>query len=240
MKKRIRRILDTCPGALDVLKQSRAAVPRVFFSLRHRRVVQKYLESTSIRKLHLGCGPNVLDGWLNTDISASKERIYLDAGKPFPFPDGTFDYVYSEHVIEHISYPGSLVMLSETYRVLKSGGKVRISTPNLRFLIELFETQKTDVQRRYIEWSRRFFPDGAVGLPETFVLNNFVRLWGHRFIYDEETLRSTLTNAGFTNLTKCSVGESSVAAFRGIEHHDAAIQPEFNRLESQIFEANRP
>ena len=45
--------------------------------------------------LNLGCGPNILEGWLNTDIEPIDDRVvYLDAGKPFPFEDETFDFIF--------------------------------------------------------------------------------------------------------------------------------------------------
>jgi len=77
---------------------------------RHERV-ETYLRSHSVRKLQLGTGSNVYEGWLNTDIVDYKrenEVVYLDATKPFPLPDAAFDFVFSEHMIEHMTYPDGL------------------------------------------------------------------------------------------------------------------------------------
>src|SRR5438477_50522 len=79
-----------------------------------------------------GAGFNSLPGWLNTDLEPkSASVIYLDAAKPLPFAYSTFDYIFSEHVIEHIPYPQGLSMLKECFRVIKPGGTIRIATPNL-------------------------------------------------------------------------------------------------------------
>src|SRR5207245_635222 len=121
-----------------------------------------YLAKSEAPKLHLGCGDNVLAGWLNTDyLPNSREIMHLDATRPFPFKDETFDYVFSEHMIEHVPHRDGLNMLAECRRVLKSSGKLRISTPNLAFLLDLARTDKSDLQRAYIKWASRTFIAGA-------------------------------------------------------------------------------
>ena len=81
-----------------------------------------------------------MEGWFNTDYFPRQGMPFLDVTKPFPFPANTFDFVYSEHHIEHISYKDAVKMLVETFRVLKSEGIVRIATPDLRRYIESYIT----------------------------------------------------------------------------------------------------
>jgi len=45
------------------------------------------------------------------------------------FSSGSFDAVLASHLIEHLNDP--LSFLTETYRVLKNGGRVFITTPNI-------------------------------------------------------------------------------------------------------------
>jgi ubiquinone/menaquinone biosynthesis C-methylase UbiE len=52
-----------------------------------------------------------------------------DANQPFPFPDESFDVVFSSEVIEHIANYSSC--LHEMHRVLRSGGILILKTPNL-------------------------------------------------------------------------------------------------------------
>jgi predicted SAM-dependent methyltransferase len=50
-----------------------------------------------------------------------------------PFPDNSFDIVFSGDVFEHITYDQKNKCLAEIYRVLKPGGIVTIKTPNLKY-----------------------------------------------------------------------------------------------------------
>jgi predicted SAM-dependent methyltransferase len=203
--------------------------------------IEAYLRTHSERKLQLGTGDNELDGWLNTDIhdfTGRREVVYLDLRRRFPLPDGSFDLVFSEHVIEHVDYADGLRSLRESYRVLRPGGRIRVATPSLERLISLYD-EPTDVQRRYLRWAREsFVPDADVDLPG-FVVNNFVRAWGHRFVYDTRTLRHALETAGFVDVEEHSVGESGDARLRGLEHHmpEAA---EFNEYETIVLEGRKP
>ena len=79
--------------------------------------IRSYLKTNEIKKLHIGAGKNILKGWLNADIKASLKTVYLDASKKFPFKNNTFDYIFSEHLIEHLDYKGGINMLSECYRI---------------------------------------------------------------------------------------------------------------------------
>ena len=134
--------------------------------------------------------------------------MHLDIRQRFPFKEEIFDYIFSEHVIEHISYRDGLNMLIECFRILKTSGKVRISTPDLAFLVDLTRPDKSELQRAYIKWAANTFLPDAPDDNEVFVINNFVRNWGNTFIYDEKTLRAAMTCAGFTAITKCGQLES--------------------------------
>ena len=207
---------------------------------RDRAIVRRYLAQSTIKKLHIGCGKNVLLGWLNMDaLPLLPDVLYLDATRRFAFEEGAFDYVFSEHMIEHIPYHHGLKMLGECRRVLKPSGKIRISTPNLDFLVALQRSDRCELAARYIRWSSRTFINGAV--PEdnpVFVINYFVRSWGHRFIYDEKTLREAMLNAGFTNIVKRELQESDDPALCNLEN-EARLPPGFLRLETLTLEGTK-
>jgi len=209
---------------------------------RNRKILRQYLSQTTTPKLHVGCGKHILSGWLNTDTYVQDPSLPIyrfDARQRFPFADGTFAYVFSEHMIEHISYSAGLHMLSECRRVLKPLGVLRLSTPDLEFLLDLRRPDKSPLQREYIRWAAEtntpHVPDPT---NETFLINNFVRDWGHTFIYDEKTLRQSMQLAGFSHLRKCALQASSVECLRNLEN-EARMPAGFLRLESMVLEATR-
>ena len=64
---------------------------------------------------------------------------YLNVTKRFPYPDATFDYVFSSHLLEHL-YPNQAIFcLNETFRVLKKGGVVRIALPDLDKIVKNYD-----------------------------------------------------------------------------------------------------
>ncbi len=203
-------------------------------------LIDKYLSQHTLRKLQIGAQSNSISDWLNVDIEPkAKDVAYMDATKPFPFADQTFDYVFSEHMIEHISFAEGQFMIRECYRVLKPGGKIRISTPDLAFLIELYKQPKLPVQEAYIQpIIGRYFKNPFHAI-DALVINNFFRDWGHQFIHDEQTLTYILQDANFTHITRCQVNESADAAFQNLEQHGNEIGEQFNKLESIIFEATK-
>jgi predicted SAM-dependent methyltransferase len=204
-----------------------------------RSVVGAYFRDNQIRKLHIGCGSNVLDTWLNSDFSPQTPGIvHLDATQRFPFEDCQFDFVFSEHMIEHISFSQGLVMLSECYRVLKERGKIRISTPDLCFLLELYKADKSDFQKEYIRWSTETFIPDAPYDDAIFVINNFVRDWGHLFIYDENTMQYALRKARFSQITRCPLNASDDEVLRNLENEER-LPPGFLRLETMTFEGTK-
>jgi predicted SAM-dependent methyltransferase len=208
---------------------------------RRQKLINEYFSNSNIKKLQIGAQSNSIGGWLNVDIQPKElSVVYMDATEPFPFADNSFDYVYSEHMIEHIPFADGLFMLKECFRVLKPGGAIRISTPDLAFLIGLYSQSKNHTQQSYIEFSKeRYFKKNEPAM-DTTVINNFFRDWGHKFIHDEKSLRYLFDHSGFSNITRQTVGVSGFAEMTNVEQHGKEITDEYNRLESIIMEATKP
>lgn len=204
--------------------------------------VRAYIGGNRVRKLQIGAGANILGGWLNTNEAGFSARvIFLDATKPFPFRDHTFDYVFSEHQIEHLTYEEGMFMLSECLRVLRPGGRIRIATPDLETLIGLHVAEKNELQQRYIKWIvDAYFPERGV-YKESFVINNAFQNWGHRFLYDQATLKHALEKAGFVAIARYPVGQSDDPVLQGVESHGSAVgDDEMARFETMVLEGMRP
>jgi predicted SAM-dependent methyltransferase len=246
-----RERLKLVPGLVPTVHAARAArltARRKFRNarflvgrLQQRRRVDAYLRTHTVRRLQLGTGANVYDGWLNTDVAdylGENEVVYLDVRKRFPLPDASIDIVFSEHLIEHVDYLDGLQCLRECHRVLRPGGRIRIATPSLRLLARLYDADLTDLQRRYLRWSTDVFVEHADAPLPGFVLNNMFHNFEHRFVYDDETLRHALETAGFVDVTEWPVGESDEPALVGVERHMRRAA-EFNDYETLVLEARK-
>ena len=201
--------------------------------------ISRYLKSSSLRKLQIGSGPTELPGWFCTDIAPrSPQVIYLDATERFPFENETFDFIYCEHMIEHISWAHGLFMLSECRRVLKKNGVIRVATPDLKVLIDLYGGRNTRAGEAYIKWvSDNFLLDVDV-YKASFVINNAFGNWGHKFIYDGDLMRQAMRAAGFTVVEQCSYGVSEHPDLMGIESHGKNVSDNLMAIfETMIFEA---
>ena len=85
-----------------------------------------------MNKLNIGCGDRFAKGWTNIDFhssDASVTRVNILRG--LPYPEASFDVVYSSHVLEHFPRDTAGRMLKEMHRVLKPGGLVRVVVPDL-------------------------------------------------------------------------------------------------------------
>ena len=213
------------------------------------RLLHTYLTAHSLRKLHVGAGTNLLEGWLNADFHPRNPQVaYLDATKPFPFADGTFAYVFSEHMIEHLDFNAGSFFLRECRRVLKPGCKIRIATPDLRIIAGLCASSPSAPQLGYIKSATDLFMADFIpkfnpqkyGQRGAFVLNMFFWHHGHYFAYDFETLELALKEAGFVEITRREPGKSADAQLAGIESHGKQVGDVMNNFETLVVEAVRP
>lgn len=163
-------------------------------------------------KLHLGSGPQILQGWVNIDnVQYPGVDRVLDVNAGLPFNDVSL--IFAEHFIEHLAYSDASRLLRECRRALRDDGVLRLSTPNLDWV-----------------WVTHY----RLGMSEPeevqacFAINRAFRGWGHQFLYNERTLRATLLDAGFTDVVRCEYGDSSHAELRGLERHEKS--PDYGSL----------
>ena len=142
-------------------------------------------------------------------------------------------------MIEHVRYADGRNMLDECFRVLKPGGKIRLSTPDLAFLIDMHTEKLSSLQERYIKHSTDIYIKNAPSYEATFVINNFVRNWSHQFIYDEKVLTDLMKEVGFVNTTRYAITQSEDVNMRNLEN-TKRMPYEFLDLESMVLESTKP
>jgi SAM-dependent methyltransferase len=84
------------------------------------------------RKLHLGCGRTILDGWVNLDsIQLKGVDVVADLddceNRRLPFEDNYFDEFLASHLIEHLHNP--LPFMQELHRISKNNAKLILRLP---------------------------------------------------------------------------------------------------------------
>lgn len=75
-------------------------------------------------KLNLGGGDVDIPGYENVDRKFGKEVF------PLAYPDNSADEIYASHVLEHFPMADVPKVLAEWVRVLKPGGRLRVSVPD--------------------------------------------------------------------------------------------------------------
>jgi predicted SAM-dependent methyltransferase len=180
--------------------------------MRPSRILFREERISAVTKLHIGSGPQILEGWGNIDnVQYPGVDHVLDVTQGLPFADVSF--VFAEHFIEHLAYADALNLLRECRRILRDDGILRLSTPNLDWVwVTHYRLGNTDVEE----------------VQACFRLNRAFRGWGHQFLYNERTLRATLADAGFANVEPREYGESPHAELRGLERHEKS--PDYGTL----------
>ncbi|WP_149499024.1 class I SAM-dependent methyltransferase [Roseiconus lacunae] len=183
-----------------------------------RRIKRQPLPSPLPEHLHLGCGPRLIEGWLNVDITGSNFDLDLGDGN-LPFPDSSFTAILSQHTIEHLHLTEELLpLLRECERVLQPGGQLWLSCPDIRKIcVSYLDHNCEDLidarQKRHSGWKQGsgWTLDKETKLENTpgshFVNSVFFQAGEHRNLFDFELLRWLLDVAGFPAAERASEGE---------------------------------
>lgn len=79
-------------------------------------------------KLHLGCGRNHKEGYVNCDISKDiNPDVIIDLEKPLPFKNNSVEEIIIEHCLEHIN--NLYQLLEEFQRICINGAVIKIKVP---------------------------------------------------------------------------------------------------------------
>lgn len=174
-------------------------------------------------KLNLGCGRDYKKDWINIDNNSDNniEKLDLkwDLSKGIPFKNDSVNFIFNEHFLEHLTVKEGQIFLKECRRVLKRGGVLRISMPDLeRSVKEYFnENWKEDNKEAFEKFDLTFIQTRAERLNMAF------RWWGHQWLYDKEELERRLKEAGFYQIEFCKLNESKHSELKNLETRNESI-----------------
>lgn len=159
--------------------------------------------------LHLGCGSDVRQGWVNVDLTLDvptqlgKETFFInhDLREGLPLAPESCRFIYSSHFFEHLELKHGIGLMRDCYRALEPGGVFRIVLPDLPLLFS-----------RYLDGNSSFFDliertgvaqEGEPGTKSLIDCINYgVYQFGeHKQIYDKEKLNLILKRIGFRSVT---------------------------------------
>ncbi len=157
-----------------------------------------------IKRINVGCGPHhIREDWWNVDIRKF-EGIdeALDVIQPWAFQD--LEYVYGEHFLEHLKLDDALTFLKNSGESLKVGGVLRLTTPNLKWVVLTHSPVGIEPSKV---------------IRQTLVMNRGFYGWGHQFLYTREFLERILSEMGFQDVAFFPYGQSDDPNLRDLEKH---------------------
>lgn len=163
-----------------------------------------------IVKLHLACGPHIVDGWVNIDILKGKNIKNHDLRKPLPYKANSVDVIFHEHFIEHLTKLEAEAFLLDCHRVLKKGGAVRIGWPDLQKLLKAYFFK----QKKYKNHALPHLEGHRYGENWDEIFSDCLFNWEHRYAYTARHLKLALSSAGFKDIKTMK---------HGVSHNDIAL-----------------
>jgi predicted SAM-dependent methyltransferase len=82
-------------------------------------------------RLNLGCGGQVVDGWVNIDKYGDPPIVIHDLAEPLPYGDGSCECAVALHSLSMLAPDDLHVLLGELHRVLEPGAWFRIIDADL-------------------------------------------------------------------------------------------------------------
>ena len=218
-KKRLMKFQGFCLYALSILFMR-------YTSWNAHRLARQ-IQELKIDRLHVGCGNVWLAGWLNILYERRQEYgrvkdingtfvLNYNLLKPWPIAPSSIQFIAGSHFIEHLDLNDGIKFVQESFRVLKIGGRIRLSCPDL----ELYA-------RNYVNNNQKFFDQPlirewctfkAAQTPgQIFIAKAYDSGGAHKWFYDFASLKDILARAGFTEIKKVSRVEGRVPDLEKLE-----------------------
>jgi len=206
---------------IDPMKKIKTIIRRVLYSdclfgicefisyMLNRNRIKRLGEAKELQ-LHIGSGSKILNGWINIDGSLNLSILTMRMPEGLKkFTDESVCAIYASHFLEHIIYPEEAVFFAkECYRVLVSGGVLRIVVPDIERIINA-----------YVENDSAFFDIQATMHPKNCTTKLEHLMYAlqqhgeHEYGYDFETMQKLLFKAGFKEILRSDYKKSNFPCF---------------------------
>lgn len=94
----------------------------------------------AMSRLHLGCGHVYIPGWTNCDVlRTGATDVVIDICELPGVASGSCDAIYACHVLEHFATSEVPGILRRWRQVLRKGGEIRISVPDLDAITRIYQ-----------------------------------------------------------------------------------------------------
>jgi predicted SAM-dependent methyltransferase len=159
-------------------------------------------------RLHIGCGPNILPGWVNIDSVSRAPGVRDDIDlMALPWPDASVEAVLAEHVFEHFSFAEEARIWPELARVLRTGGQLTVEVPDFEWVCGAFLNAEDDFREFYQVGHPDHYAgcgralDQRWGILQTMFFGNQNGAGQfHRSAYTEGKLRALARMTGFASI----------------------------------------
>jgi SAM-dependent methyltransferase len=165
-----------------------------------RRIRRAIARSDGPVRISLGSGELVQPGWFGIDLKRAPSVFRADLRRRLPLVTGTVDEILAEHVLEHLFLDQIPGLLSECHRVLKTGGVLRVVSPNGLLIADILsgrsELPSVKRQLSFEVALHKFERDDLLFLRAA---NRLTHQWGeHRSVLTPDGVETLLASTGFS------------------------------------------
>ena len=147
---------------------------------------------------------------------------YGDIVRGLPLEPSSADAVYASHVLEHLSRHDVESALTNTYKLLRSGGIFRLVVPDIEWRAVRYLRDRGEGSCSAADAFIESCNIGLKHMPKGFLgrLRATYGHTGHRWMYDCHSMSTLLIQAGFVDVRRCTMGDSGDAMFDAVEAKD--------------------
>jgi predicted SAM-dependent methyltransferase len=213
-----------------MLKRIEKIVTRFYKDHKDQKKLARIIRNSKNVKLHLGCGTQYKSGWINIDskgveFAGNHETIVdieWDLVKSLPIYDECVDFIFHDNFFEHLTSEQGLQLLKDHYNSLKIGGVLRVNQPDLEKIIKGYieNVNPDEITIKGIPYWEHYKNASYLRNRGERINYSFRQFGQHKFLYDYESMKQRLIDAGFVEdkIKRVKASSSSYKELCGLEY----------------------